>query len=55
MSSLRRQRLQLLLVASLFAAPVLVGIALVAAGSGPETGRQSLDPRERLAKIAHFH
>lgn len=53
MSSLRRQRLQLLLVASLFAAPVLVGIALVAAGWMPGTKSYGLPilPQRSVANV----
>jgi cytochrome oxidase Cu insertion factor (SCO1/SenC/PrrC family) len=53
MSSLRRQRLQLLLVASLFAAPVLVGIALVAAGWMPGTRSYGLPilPQRNVANV----
>ena len=53
MSSLRRQRLQLLLVASLFAAPVLVGIVLVAAGWMPGTRSYGLPilPQRNVASV----
>lgn len=53
MSSLRRQRLQLLLVGSLFAAPVLVGIALVAAGWMPGTRSYGLPilPQRSVASV----
>ncbi|HET6905771.1 MAG TPA: hypothetical protein VFH52_02330 [Rhodanobacteraceae bacterium] len=53
MTSLRRQRLQLLLVASLFAAPVLVGIALVAAGWMPGTRSYGLPilPQRNVAGV----
>lgn len=53
MKSLSRQRLQLLLVASLFAAPVLVGVALVAAGWMPGTRSYGLPilPQRNVASV----
>src|SRR5690242_4676376 len=53
MKSLRRQRLQLLLVASLFAAPVLVGIVLVAFGWMPGTKSYGLPilPQRNVAGV----
>lgn len=53
MAPLTRQRLQLLLVASLFAAPVLVGIVLVAAGWMPGTRSYGLPilPQRNVASV----
>ena len=53
MTSLRRQRLQLLLVALLFAAPVLVGVVLVAFGWMPGTRSYGLPilPQRSVASV----
>ncbi|HXS72916.1 MAG TPA: hypothetical protein VN725_02650 [Rhodanobacteraceae bacterium] len=53
MKSSSRQRLQLLLVASLFAAPVIVGIVLVASGWMPGTKSYGLPilPQRNLAQV----
>lgn len=53
MPSLRRQRIQFLLVLSLFAAPVLVGIVLVAAGWMPGTKSYGLPilPQRNVASV----
>ena len=53
MSSLGRQRLQFLLVLFLFAAPVLVGIVLVAAGWMPGTKSYGLPilPQRNVASV----
>jgi hypothetical protein len=53
MTSLRRQRLKFLLVLSLFAAPVLVGIVLVAMGWMPGTKSYGLPilPQRNLASV----
>ena len=53
MKSLSRQRLQFLLVVSLFAAPVLVGIVLVAAGWMPGTKSYGLPilPQRNVASV----
>lgn len=53
MTSLSRQRLQLLLVASLFAAPVLVGVVLVAFGWMPGTKSYGLPilPQRNVASV----
>lgn len=53
MAPLTRQRLQLLLVAFLFAAPVLVGIVLVAAGWMPGTKSYGLPilPQRNVASV----